>query len=109
MNDAQLSSANAFPIILRSADEVTQLIEAEAARRAETESWRWRFRLICLETIMFASLVAAAGIALDQPRMLVMRVTVLVAISCFITGLILLALSAWTGRLLTRFRLWRAR
>jgi hypothetical protein len=105
----QNSSQQAFPIILRDDAEVERLIEAEVARRAESASWLWRFRLICLETILFGALVLAGGLALGQPRLMVLRATVLVAASCFASGLILLGLSAWTGRLLTRFRAWRAR
>jgi hypothetical protein len=104
-----MQPSDGFPIILRGDDDLERLIEAEVARRAESASWLWRFRLICLETLLFGCLVLAAGFSLGQPRILVLRATVLVAASCFVSGLILLGLSAWIGRLLTRFKAWRQR
>lgn len=97
-----------LPLELTADLELERIIEARVAERCEAESIRWKFRLVTLETLMMGALVAAAGIALGQPGMMVARAATLVAASCFATGLILLGLSAWSARLLTRFRRWRA-
>lgn len=97
-----------LPLDLTADDALERLIEARVAARCEAESFVWRFRLIVLETIMMGALVAVAGVMLGQPGMLVARAAVLVAGTCFATGMILLGLSAWSARLLTRFKRWRA-
>lgn len=97
-----------LPLELTADLELERIIEARVAERCEAESIRWKFRLVTLETLMMGALVAAAGIALGQPGMMVARAAILVAASCFATGLILLGLSAWSARLLIRFKRWRA-
>lgn len=52
------------------------------------------------------ALVLAAGLLLKQPVMMVLRASVLVAATCFATGLSLLLLSAWAARAMTRLRQW---
>lgn len=86
--------------------ELERAIEARVAARAEAEAWRWRFRLLSIETVMMGGLVLAAGITLGQPTMLVLRASLLVAASCFASGILLLGLSTGTGKLWT---LWRRR
>lgn len=90
------------------AAELERLIEARVTARAESEAWRWRFRLLSIETVMMGSLVLAAGFTLGQPTMLVLRASLIVAASCFASGILLLGLSAGTGKLWSRFRRWRA-
>jgi len=97
-----------LPLDLTADIELERMIDARVAERCEAESIRWRFRLVTLETLMMGGLVAAAGLALGQPGLMVARAAILVAASCFATGLILLGLSAWSARLLTRFKRWRA-
>ncbi|WP_380871904.1 hypothetical protein ACFB49_28620 [Sphingomonas sp. DBB INV C78] len=107
MGRTHLSHPDQLPLEL-SVDGLEREIEARVAARCEAESVRWKFRLVAIETVMMGALVAAAGIALDQPGMMVARAAVLVAASCFASGLLLLGLSAWSARLLTRFKRWRA-
>lgn len=85
-------------------DLIEQMVEERVAERFEAESFRWRFRLVAIETIMMGSLVLVAGLLLHQPTMLVARASILVAASCFATGILLLFLSASTARLMTRLR-----
>ena len=88
--------------------EIDRLVEARLAERFEAESFRWRFRLIAIETLMMGLLVLVAGLMLNQPTMMVLRASVLVAASCFATGLLLLGLSASAAKLVTRLRRRRA-
>jgi hypothetical protein len=96
------------PLSLVADEDLERVIEARVAARCEAESFVWKFRLVALETVMMGALVAAAGIALDQPGAMVARAALLVAASCFASGLLLLGLSVWSARLLTRFNRWRA-
>ncbi|MDO7841733.1 hypothetical protein [Sphingomonas immobilis] len=84
-------------------------IEARVTARLERDAWMWRFRLVAIETLMLAALVAAAGLTLGQPVMVVLRAALIVGATCFASGLLLLSLSAGTARLLTRVRRWRHR
>jgi len=88
--------------------ELERMIEARVALRAEADAVRWRFRLIVLETIMMAVLIAAAGVALDQKPVLVFRAALLVGATCFASGVLLIGLSGASGWLLSRLRRWRA-
>jgi hypothetical protein len=97
-----------LPLSLTAEDELERIIEARVAARCEAESFVWKFRLVAIETVMMGALIAAAGIALDQPGAMVARAALLVAASCFASGLLLLGLSVWSARLLTRFKRWRA-
>lgn len=85
-----------------------RIVEARVTARLERDAWRWRFRLLSIETVMMAGLVITAGLILHQPTLLVLRAGLLVGASCFASGMLLLGLSTGTGRLLTRFRRWRA-
>lgn len=85
-----------------------RLLEAQVVVRLESDAWRWRFRLLALETVMMAALVLAAGLTLHQPTMLVVRASLMVGASCFASGMLLLGLSTGTGKLLRRFRARRA-
>lgn len=89
--------------------QMERIIEARVAIRAEAEAIRWRFRLICMETVMMGVLVAAASIALDQPASRVLHAAIGIALACLASGLLLIALSAVSGLLVTRYRRWRAR
>lgn len=108
MRRANPSHPDQLPLDLTADLELERVIEARVAARCEAESVLWKFRLVAIETLMMGVLVAAAGIVLDQPAMLVLRAAILVAASCFACGLLLLGLSAWSARLLTRFKQWRA-
>lgn len=97
-----------LPLNFGSQAELDRHIEARVAERCQQESFRWRFQLITVETVMMSALVAIAGLLLHQPTLLVVRATLLIGASCFATGILLLGLSAGTTRLLMRFRRWRA-
>lgn len=88
--------------------EIERIIEARVAIRAEAQAIRWRLRLVVIETVMMAALVVAAGVALDQPIGLVLRGAALVGLGCFVTGSLLIAMSAVTGRIIAHFHRWRA-
>lgn len=89
--------------------ELERMIEARVAIRAEAAAIRWRFRLIMIETVMMASLVLAAGFALNQPHMMVVRSALIVGAACLASGLMLIGLSGATGLLVSAFHRWRAR
>lgn len=93
-----------LPLRFESRDELERLIEARVAIRCEADSYRWRFRLVVIETILFSALVAAAGFTLGQPAAMVLRATALIGVSCFVTGLLLLGLSAFSARLWSRLQ-----
>lgn len=97
-----------LPLSLSSEDELEAIIEARVAARCEADSFIWKFRLVAIETVLMGALVFAAGMAIDQPLAMVARAAVLVAASCFASGFLLLVLSGWSARLLTRFRRRRA-
>lgn len=84
--------------------EIERIIEARVAIRAETAALRWRFRLILIETVLLACLMLAAGLVLDRPTGMVLRATAMVSAACLVGGLLLIALSALTGRLVARIR-----
>jgi len=88
---------------------IERLVEERLAARFEAESFRWRFRLVGIETFMIGLLVFVSGLLLHQPPVMVLRATALIAASCFVTGLLLLCLSAGTARLMTRLRRGRAK
>lgn len=81
---------------------IEQIVKERVAQRFEAEAFHWRLRLVALETCMMGMLVIVAGLILKQPTMLVLRAGLLVAGSCFATGILLASLSAATGKLLTR-------
>lgn len=97
-----------LPIRFDSRADLERVIEARVAARCEAESFRWRFRLVVIETILFSALVAAAGFTLGQPTAMVLRATALIGVSCFATGFLLLGLSALSARLWSRIRRRRA-
>lgn len=88
---------------------VERMIAARVAIRAEAEAIRWRFRLICMETVMMGALVAVAGVALDQPTQRVIHAAIGVSLACLVSGLLLIGLSAASGLILSRYRRWRAK
>jgi hypothetical protein len=89
--------------------QLERMIEARVAIRAEAEAIRWRFRLIAIETVMMASLVLAAGLALNQPHAMVLRGALIVGAACFASGVMLIGLSGATGLAISAYRRWRAR
>ncbi len=84
-------------------------IEMLVAERAEAQSFRWRFQLMVIETVMMGSLVIAAGTALNQPIDMVIRSGLIVAVACFTSGMLLIGLTAATALVLRRLRRWWAR
>lgn len=79
-------------------------IEELAAARAEVQSFRWRLRLMVIESIMMGSLVIAAGLTLRQPTVMVLQSGLFVAAACLASGMILIGLSAACAVGLARFR-----
>ncbi|HUD92668.1 hypothetical protein [Sphingobium sp.] len=86
---------------------IEAMIEARIASRAEAAAFQWRLRLVGIETCMMASLVVAAGLALDQPPLQTIRTGLIVAGACFASGMLLIGLSGACGMLLTRLPRWR--
>ncbi|PZR76904.1 MAG: hypothetical protein DI537_43805 [Stutzerimonas stutzeri] len=85
-------------------EAIEVIVEQRLAERFEAESFLWRFRLVVIETVMIGLLVLVAGLFLKQPTMMVVRASLIVAVSCFATGLLLLSLSAGTAKLMSRLR-----
>lgn len=102
------SRPDQLPLRFESQDELEALIEARVASRCEAESFRWRFRLVLIETVLISALVAGAGFTLGQPTAVVLRAAVLIGASCFVTGAMLIGLSAFSTRLWSRIQLRRA-
>lgn len=80
------------------------LFNAAVAAAAEKQALRWRFRLIVIESFMMAGLVLVAGLLLNLPSMMVVRVSLSVGMACFLSGLLLIRLSGVSGRLIGRWR-----
>jgi len=85
-------------------DDLEAIIAARVAARAEADALRWRFRLIIIESVMMTTLVLAAGIALNQPTGMVVRGALVIGVSCFLTGLLLIGLTGVASRLIARWR-----
>lgn len=101
--------AQQLPLQVSAGDDLEAIIEARVAARCEAESIRWKFQLVAIETVLIGTLVGVAGLLVGQPPALVVRAALLVAASCFATGLMLLGLSVASTNLLMRLRRWRAR
>ncbi|CAM8670874.1 hypothetical protein PX699_24460 [Sphingobium sp. H39-3-25] len=84
--------------------ELERIIEARVAERAEVQAIQWRFRLVIIESVMMATLVLAAGIALDLPMSKTLTGAATVGIGCFLTGLMLIGLTGAASRLLAKLR-----
>ena len=85
-------------------NDLERIVEARVAKRAEADALRWRFRLVVIETMMIASLVLVAGLVLEQPTGPVLRGAALVGAGCFLTGLLMIALTGAVSRLLAKLR-----
>lgn len=90
-------------------DDIEAEIERRVAARCQAEAFMWRFRLIAAESIMMGTLVTAAGLALDKPTSMVVRVALLVAGSCFASGILLLGLTGLGTKVAARLRFRRPR
>jgi len=108
MRRAPAPHPDQLPLQFDSQDALEQIIEARVAARCEAEAFRWRFRLVAIETVLFSALVAGAGFTLGQPTGIVVRATVLIGLSCFATGVLLVGLSAFSARLWSRVQRRRA-
>lgn len=93
-----------LPLGLTPDDMLNAEIERRVAARCQAEAFMWRFRLIAAETFMMGLLVGAAGTALHQAPGLVARAALLVAASCFASGMLLLGLSDLCIRLRNRLK-----
>lgn len=89
--------------------ELERMIEMRVAMRAEADAVRWRFRLIAIEAVLMVGLVTVGGLALDQRPLLVMKTALLVGAACLGSGILLIGLSAVSGRLLSGLRRWRSK
>ncbi len=83
-------------------ERIEQLVTERVAQRFAAEAFHWRFRLVAIETCMLGLLMLTAGLLLGHPAMMVARASLIVAGSCFATGVLLLSLSAFTARVLSR-------
>jgi len=97
-----------LPLRFDSAADLERHIEACVIERCAAQATGWRLRLVVIETFLFSALVAVSGLALGQRGSLVARATLLIAISCFLSGALLVWLSSLGGRLVDRLRArWR--
>ncbi|MFC3443892.1 hypothetical protein ACFOKF_22335 [Sphingobium rhizovicinum] len=106
------NNGNQFVLPLEQREAIEREIESRVAKRMKDKAFLWRFRLITIETMMMAGLIAVAGILLGKGPFEIFRAAVLVAAGCFGSGMILIGLSAgathgWTA-LTKRFRRWRS-
>jgi hypothetical protein len=84
--------------------DLERMIEARAQMRAEASAIRWRLRLAVIEAGVLVALVVAAGSLMGQPAGLILRSAVLVGGACLVTGMLVVALSAGAGVLISRLR-----
>lgn len=83
------------------------LIEARAVELAQAQAFAWRFRLVTIETLMMGALILAAGLALGQSALLVLRAAVMVSAGCFASGILLIGMTGAADQALARLRHWR--
>lgn len=98
------SHADQLTLELAPGDELDRLIEARAVEIAEMQAFNWRVRLIVIESVMLATLVLAAGIALELPATKILTGAAVAGGGCFLTGFALIGLTGAASRLLARFR-----
>jgi len=89
--------------------QMERIIAGRVAIRAEREAIRWRFRMICIETVMMGMLVAVSGMTLNQPAARIVHAVIGVMLACSLSGILLVALSAVGGALVAHYRRWRAK
>lgn len=93
-----------LPLELTADQSLEAEIERRVAARCQREAFHWKFRLIAGETIMIGVLVLTAGVTLGLPVGKVVRAAILVASSCFATGILLLGLSGAGVRLVAKLK-----
>lgn len=91
-----------LPLDWHDEEEIERIVRERMAARFETESFHWRLRLVAIETCILGLLMLSVGILLGHPAMMVLRASLMVAGSCFATGVLLLGMSASAARLLSR-------
>jgi hypothetical protein len=101
------ATGNQPQLDLEPAPALEALIEARAAALAQAQAFAWRFRLVTIETLMMGALVLAAGLALGQPALLVLRAAVMVSAGCFASGILLIGMTGAADQALARLRHWR--
>lgn len=84
--------------------ELERLIEMRVQMRAEAAAVRWRLRLAIIEAGVLVAVVVIAGSLMGQPMGIILRSATLVGAACLITGMLVIALSAGTGALISRLR-----
>ena len=84
--------------------ELERVIEARVQIRAEAAAVRWRLRLAIIEAAVLVAAVLIAGALMGQPAGILLRSAAFVGGACLITGAFVIALSAGTGAILSRFR-----
>lgn len=84
--------------------EIERLVEMRLAERAQAEAVRWRFRLIVAEAIVLALAAGAAGAAMKQAPVLVLRGALLVGVGSLVTGVLAIAGAKAATRLVDRLR-----
>ncbi len=96
--------AEQLALCFESEADLERLIEHRVAQRLESETFRWRFRVIAIETALLISLVLGVGLAIGEPPQSVVRAAILVGASCFAAGMLLIGLSFSSAKLLARLR-----
>ncbi len=96
--------AGQMTLDLKPDDELERIIEERVAERAEAQAFIWRFRLIVIESFMLATLMLAAGLALELPATKVVFGAGVAGGCCLLTGVALIALTNATSRLLAKLR-----
>jgi hypothetical protein len=84
--------------------ELERLIEARAEIRAEAAAVRWRLRLALIEAGLLVATIVIAGSLMGQSAGVILRSALLVGGACLVTGMLVVALSAGAGAILSRFR-----
>jgi hypothetical protein len=88
--------------------ELEHVIEMRAQMRAEAAAVRWRFRLALIEAGLLVVTIIIAGAVMGQSTGVILRSAALVGGACLVTGMLVIALSAGAGALLSRLRRKRA-
>jgi hypothetical protein len=107
MRQKSLVHPDQLPLRFETQADLDQLIEQRAAQRLEADAFRWRLRIISIEAVLLAGLVALLASVAGLPSFTLIRLSLLAGAACFAAGMIALGLTAGVVTLLALLRRWR--
>ncbi|WP_131818605.1 MULTISPECIES: hypothetical protein [Sphingomonas] len=109
MRQKSIVHPDQLPLRFDSRADLDRLVEQRAAERLEADAFLWRLRIISIESLLLAGLVAGLALAARQPSETIVRAATLAGAACFAAGMLALGLTAGIARLVDRIRQWRSK